>query len=66
MALKNAVPANEAVEKAEVNYSKEQLLASERFRDRKDIVNALLSPDKEYTVSAVKEMIEKYMKGKVR
>lgn len=66
MALKSAVPASETVEKAEIKYSKEQLLASERFRDRKDIVNALLSPDKEYTVSAVKDMIENYMKGKVR
>lgn len=61
MALKNAVPASETAK-----YSKEQLLASERFRDRKDIVNALLSSDKEYTVSAVKNMIENYMKGKVR
>lgn len=66
MALKNAVPASETAEKAEIKYSKEQLLASERFRDRKDIVNALLSSDKEYTVSAVKNMIENYMKGKVR
>ena len=66
MALKNAVPASETAEKAETKYSKEQLLASERFRDRKDIVNALLSPDKEYTVTDVKNIIENYMKGKVR
>lgn len=47
-------------------FSKEQLLAAERFQERKDIVNALLSPDKEYTVEAVEQMIDKYMKGQVK
>lgn len=47
-------------------FSKEQLLAAERFQERKDIVNALLSPDKQYTVEAVEQMIEKYMKGQVK
>lgn len=47
-------------------FSKEQLLAAERFQERKDIVNALLSPDKEYTVEAVEQMIDKYMKGRVK
>lgn len=47
-------------------FSKEQLLSADRFQGRRDIVNALLSPDKQYTVEAVEEMIEKYMKGKVK
>ena len=42
------------------------MLAAERFQERKDIVNALLSPDKQYTVEAVEQMIEKYMKGQVK
>lgn len=53
-------------EKVENLFSKEQLLAAERFQGRKDIVNALLSPDKQYTVETVEQMIEKYMKGQVR
>lgn len=53
-------------EKIEKLFSKEQLLAAERFQERKDIVNALLSPDKQYTVEAVEQMIEKYMKGQVK
>lgn len=52
--------------KIENLFSKEQLLAAKRFQERKDIVNALLSPDKQYTVEAVEQMIEKYMKGKVK
>lgn len=59
-------PAESEPEKIEKLFSKEQLLAAERFQERKDIVNALLSPDKQYTVEAVEQMIEKYMKGQVK
>ena len=59
-------PAASEPEKIENNFSKEQLLAAERFQERKDIVNALLSPDKQYTVETVEQMIEKYMKGQVK
>ena len=40
-------PAATEPEKIEKLFSKEQLLAAERFQERKDIVNALLSPDKQ-------------------
>lgn len=59
-------PAATEPEKIEKLFSKEQLLAAERFQERKDIVNALLSSDKQYTVEAVEQMIEKYMKGQVK
>lgn len=59
-------PAATEPEKIEKLFSKEQLLAAERFQERKDIVNALLSPDNQYTVEAVEQMIEKYMKGQVK
>lgn len=59
-------PAASEPEKIEKLFSKEQLLAAERFQERKDIVNALLFPDKQYTVEAVEQMIEKYMKGQVK
>lgn len=59
-------PAAIEPEKIEKLFSKEQLLAAERFQEKKDIVNALLSPDKQYTVEAVEQMIEKYMKGQVK
>lgn len=66
MAVKKTNPAATEPEKIEKLFSKEQLLAAERFQERKDIVNALLSPDKQYTVEAVEQMIEKYMKGQVK
>lgn len=51
--------------KIESLFSKEQLLAAERFQGKRDIVNALLSSDKQYTISAVEQMVEKYMKREV-
>lgn len=53
-------------EKAESLFSKEQLLKAKRFQGKRDVINALLKPDKEYTVKTVEQMIEKYMKGRVK
>lgn len=54
------------VGKRENRFSKEQLLSAERFRDRKDIVDALLDEKETYTVKTVEEKIEDYRKGKVK
>ncbi len=53
-------------EKGKRLFTKEQLLAAKRFQGRRDIVNTLLLPDKQYTVETVEQMIEKYMKGQVK
>lgn len=53
-------------EKAESLFSKEQLLAAERFQRKRDVINATLEPDKKYTIKTVEQMIEKYMKGQVK
>ena len=66
MAVKKSKPAASEPGKIESSFSKEQLLVAERFQDRKDILNALLSPDEQYTVETVEQMIEKYMKGQVK
>lgn len=46
-------------------FTKEQLLYSDRFRDRIDLVSTILSDSEEYTIEFVEEQIEKYMKGQV-
>ena len=53
-------------QKVESIFSKEQLLSSNRFQDRRDILNAILKPDKRYTVEDVEQEISKYMKGQVK
>ena len=62
MAKKNEA----AAEKAERCFSKAQLVSSERFRDRRDIISALLEDDKRYAAEDAEKMIEAYMKGKVK
>ncbi len=68
MAGKKKVPEmDQAVTgKVENKFSKEQLIASNRFRERRDILEALLKFGELYTVKAVEEKIESYMKGKVK
>lgn len=58
--------AKEAEKEVEVKFSKNQLLAAKRFSGRRDILEALLSDDETYTVKTVEQMIENYMKGKVK
>lgn len=56
----------ESEKTADMMFSKEQLLSSERFKNRRDILNALLKEDVSYTVVQAENIIEKYMKGKVK
>ena len=53
-------------EQTEPKFSKEQILVSARFANRRDLVNALLDEKKSYTVKNVDSLIEKYMKGQVK
>ena len=47
-------------------FTKAQLLESERFSGRKDILNALLKDGARYTIKAAEQSIERYMKGQVK
>lgn len=47
-------------------YTKAQLLASKKYANRQDILNALLEDGKTYTTDQVDALIEKYMKGQVK
>ena len=47
-------------------HTKQQLLASEKYASRRDVLSALLEDGKSYTTAQVDALIEKYMKGKVR
>ena len=53
-------------EQNEQKFSKEQILASARYANRRDLVDALLYEDKSYTIETVDNMIEKYKKGQVK
>lgn len=68
MAGKKRIPDEMAADagKVENKFSKEQLAASERFRERRDILEALLKEGEWYTVGSVEEKVENYMKGRVK
>lgn len=52
--------------KQEALFTKEQILASEKYADKKDVCNTVI-PDKFYgTLNDVDILIEKFMKGKVK
>ena len=51
---------------AESTFSKEQLLSSARFRDRRDMLEALLTDGERYTMREVERKMEDYRKGKVK
>ena len=50
----------------ETKFTKEQLLNSKRYADRKDIVSVLLKTEQTYSFTEVDTLIKKYMKGKVK
>ena len=44
-------------------YTKEQILRSDVYRYRRDLVGALLEDGKSYEIKEVDNMIENYLKG---
>ncbi len=50
---------------AAVKYTRAQLLKAKRYSQRKDLINALLEDNRQYTIDEVDAAIEKFMKGKV-
>lgn len=46
-------------------FTKEQLVQSKRYVNRKDLLNVLLQTEKLYSLEEVDGLIEDFMKGKV-
>lgn len=57
----------EQIEHTIKNYfTKEQIIESNRYKFRKDILNVLLESGKTYTLDEVDRLLENFMKGKVK
>lgn len=55
--------------KTEAGFTRGQLAASKRFNRNRDVLNAVLAAypaDEKFTAEAAEEMIENYLKGKVK
>lgn len=55
----------EITQKEIPEFTKEQLLKSERFKDKRDLINALLTDNEKYSLAAVEEKINNFMEGQV-
>lgn len=66
MSKKVTADVQENVHSVHNEFTKEQILASSRYRNRRDLVDALLDKDKKYTIEAVDKAINDFMKGKVK
>ncbi len=58
--------ATKANNEAVATFTKDQLLASKRYANRQDILNALLKDSEKYTIEQVDALIEKFMKREVK
>ena len=47
-------------------YSKAQILASNRYANRKDVLAVILDDKKVYSPDEVDDLLNKFMKGKVK
>ena len=53
-------------EKQEITFSKEQILTSSKYANRRDVLGAILSDNDTYTFEKVDSLLEKFMKGEVK
>lgn len=63
---KTELPEQKANEHNEPLFSKSQIVSCGRYRDRRDLVDALLDDSKKYTKEQVDRLIGEFMKGKVK
>lgn len=56
----------EVKEKSVPTFTKKQLLSSKRYSNRVDLLNVLLEEDVKYSHEKVEQIIDKFMKGKVK
>ena len=52
--------------KAEAAFTREQVMSSQRYANRRDLVSVLLENGKTYTLTEVDALINKFMKGAVK
>ena len=52
--------------KQEAVFTKEQILASNKYSEHVDVINVLWKGNKTMTIDQVNKMIEEFMKGKVK
>lgn len=52
--------------KEELKFDKKQIVTSEKYKLRVDVLNAILEEDKLYSIKEIDKMIENFMKSEVK
>lgn len=50
----------------EHKFTKDKLIGSKKFANRRDVLNAVLEDGREYTIAETDKLIEDFMKGEVK
>lgn len=50
----------------ELKYTKESILNSKKYSERKDILSVILKEDEEYTSNDIDDILNKFMKGEIK
>lgn len=50
----------------ELKYTKESILNSKKYSERKDILSVILKEDEEYTLNDIDDILNKFMKGEIK
>ena len=58
--------ATKKADKQETLFTKEQILASNKYANKKDVCNTVIPDNFHGTLNEVDVLIEKFMKGKVK
>lgn len=53
-------------EKTETTYSKTQLVQSQKYKNKRDILNFILDDNKHYTFKEVDTLVDNFLRKKVK
>lgn len=57
---------NKMIVEKETTFTKQQIINSKKYLDRKDVLNVLLKDDTSYTFKEVDKLIDSFMKKEVK
>lgn len=52
--------------KKEMTFTKDAILSSKIYANRRDVLGAILEDDKSYTTEQIEALLTKFMRGKVK
>lgn len=59
-------PARAKKPKQPAKYTKAQILAAKKYRNRRDLLGVLLVDDREYELEEVEQVMSEFLEGKVK